>query len=123
MSSLLTNAEKRPTLQVFDPGFLESTDEEETPLTRAVREIEEDVMREFADRWNRSGWLGRLILNYRMKIVINDRFEKLRPRLPWLMQRHFRNDSNSLQLHVVNAFDKSKHDLPSSESSRSVHSR
>jgi len=72
-------------------------DPDESPLVRAVREIEENVMEEFAERWDRAGWLGRLILKYRMKNEINERFERLRPRLGWLMRQHFRVDPNEVQ--------------------------
>lgn len=101
MSTLPKSAADRPQLCVFDPASSEPSLVNETPLTRAVREIEEEVMEEFAERWNRAGWLGRLILNYRMKLIIDERFEKLRPRLAWLMRQHFRHDSNGVQLHVV----------------------
>jgi len=102
MSTLPDSQGETGELRLYDPLASEPAHSDETPLTRAVREIEEEVMEEFAERWNRSGWLGRLILNYRMKYEINERFEKLRPRLGWLMRQHFRHSPNELQLHVVN---------------------
>ncbi len=102
MSTLPDPNAERPQLRIFDPAPSDRVEGDETPLTKAVRQIEEEVMEEFAERWNRAGWLGRLILNYRMKLIIEERFEKLRPRLGWPMRQHFREESNGLQMHVVN---------------------
>jgi len=88
-------------LRIYDPG----DGAQESPIARAVREVEEEVMAEFADRFERSGWLGRLILNYRMKLVIEERFEKLRPRLGWLLRQDFRHDANQVQLHLHGVSD------------------
>lgn len=88
-------------LRIYDPG----DGDQESPIARAVREVEEEVMAEFADRFERSGWIGRLILNYRMKLVIEERFEKLRPRLGWLLRQDFRHDANQVQLHLHGASD------------------
>jgi len=99
MSSPSESAVPSCHIRLFDPPVEAETDE--SPLTRAVREIEEEVYEEFADRLERAGWLGKLILNYRMKLVLEERFEKLRPRLAWLMRRHFREDENQVQLQTV----------------------
>lgn len=67
-----------PHIRLFNP--------EESRLDRAIRKLEYEIAEKYEGRWKWAGWLGRVILKYQMQAEINERMEKLIPRLPWLLQ-------------------------------------
>lgn len=60
--------------------------EHETRLARVIREIEEEVTQKYAGRYRWAGRLGRAFADFRINSEIEDRLERLWPRLPWLLQ-------------------------------------
>ncbi|MFO1020650.1 MAG: hypothetical protein U0903_08135 [Planctomycetales bacterium] len=76
-------------IRIFDP--------QESRLERAIRDIEHEVAEKYAGRWEWAGWLGRLILKYQMQAEIDQRLERLIPRLPWLMRQDSPHAPHSVQ--------------------------